>query len=115
MPSNVRSVTSSESQLRFSTPKPSTAITRTEGWLFCCNSQPESKIKNVIIKTLNGDTTTHLIRPYPTLTVCDVTSDNLLWRLPMTDNFFAIAQVAHTVTLWLLVLLSVLSLAFILE
>ena len=33
----------------------------------------------------------------------------------MTDNFFAIAQVAHTVTLWLLVLLSVLSLAFILE
>jgi biopolymer transport protein TolQ len=33
----------------------------------------------------------------------------------MTDNFFAIAQVAHTVTLWLLILLSVLSLAFILE
>jgi len=33
----------------------------------------------------------------------------------MTDNFFAIALVAHEVTLWLLVLLSVLSLAFILE
>ncbi len=33
----------------------------------------------------------------------------------MTDNFFAAAQVAHTVTLWLLVFLSVLSLAFILE
>lgn len=33
----------------------------------------------------------------------------------MTDNFFAIAQVAHTVTLWLLIILSVLSLAFILE
>jgi biopolymer transport protein ExbB len=33
----------------------------------------------------------------------------------MTDNFFAIAQVAHVVTLWLLILLSVLSLAFILE
>jgi biopolymer transport protein ExbB len=33
----------------------------------------------------------------------------------MTDNFFAIAQVAHEVTLWLLILLSVLSLAFILE
>lgn len=33
----------------------------------------------------------------------------------MTDNFFAIAQVAHTVTLGLLILLSVLSLAFILE
>lgn len=33
----------------------------------------------------------------------------------MTDNFFAIALVAHEVTLWGLVLLSVLSLAFILE
>ena len=33
----------------------------------------------------------------------------------MTDNFFAIAQVAHEVTLWLLITLSVLSLAFILE
>lgn len=33
----------------------------------------------------------------------------------MTDNFFAIAQVSHVVTLWLLVVLSVLSLAFILE
>ena len=33
----------------------------------------------------------------------------------MTDNFFAIAMVAHEVTLWLLVMLSVLSLAFILE
>lgn len=33
----------------------------------------------------------------------------------MTDNFFAMALVAHEVTLWLLVLLSVLSLAFILE
>jgi biopolymer transport protein ExbB len=33
----------------------------------------------------------------------------------MTDNFFAIAQVAHVVTLWLLIFLSVLSLAFILE
>lgn len=33
----------------------------------------------------------------------------------MTDNFFAMAQVAHTVTLWLLILLSILSLAFILE
>lgn len=33
----------------------------------------------------------------------------------MTDNFFAIAQVAHEVTLWVLVLLSVLSIAFILE
>jgi biopolymer transport protein TolQ len=33
----------------------------------------------------------------------------------MTDNFFAAAMVAHTVTLWLLVSLSILSLAFILE
>lgn len=33
----------------------------------------------------------------------------------MNDNFFAIAQVAHTVTLGLLIALSVLSLAFILE
>lgn len=33
----------------------------------------------------------------------------------MTDKFFAIAQVSHEVTLWLLVILSVLSLAFILE
>lgn len=33
----------------------------------------------------------------------------------MTDKFFAIAQVAHEVTLWLLITLSVLSLAFILE
>ena len=33
----------------------------------------------------------------------------------MTDKFFAIAQVAHEVTLWLLIVLSVLSLAFILE
>lgn len=33
----------------------------------------------------------------------------------MTDNFFAMAQVAHTVTLWLLIFLSVMSLAFILE
>lgn len=33
----------------------------------------------------------------------------------MNDKFFAIAQVAHNVTLWLLVILSVLSLAFILE
>ena len=33
----------------------------------------------------------------------------------MTDNMFAMAQMAHTVTLYLLVLLSVLSLAFILE
>ena len=33
----------------------------------------------------------------------------------MTDKFFAIAQVAHEVTLWLLIALSVLSLDFILE
>lgn len=33
----------------------------------------------------------------------------------MSDKFFAIAQVAHQVTLYLLILLSVLSLAFILE
>ena len=33
----------------------------------------------------------------------------------MTDNFFAIAQVAHEVTLWSLILLSILSVAFILE
>lgn len=33
----------------------------------------------------------------------------------MTENFFAIAQVAHEVTLWLLIALSILSLAFILE
>ncbi len=33
----------------------------------------------------------------------------------MTENFFAIAQVGHEVTLWLLIVLSVLSLAFILE
>ncbi len=33
----------------------------------------------------------------------------------MTDNFYGIALIAHEVTLWLLVLLSVLSLAFILE
>lgn len=33
----------------------------------------------------------------------------------MTENFFAIAMVGHEVTLWLLVLLSILSIAFILE
>lgn len=33
----------------------------------------------------------------------------------MIDNFFAVAMVAHEVTLWLLIMLSVLSLAFILE
>lgn len=33
----------------------------------------------------------------------------------MTENFFAIAQVGHEVTLWLLVALSILSIAFILE
>ena len=33
----------------------------------------------------------------------------------MTDKFFAIAQISHEVTLWLLILLSVLSIAFILE
>ncbi len=33
----------------------------------------------------------------------------------MTENFFAIAQVAHNITLWLLILLSILSVAFILE
>jgi biopolymer transport protein ExbB len=33
----------------------------------------------------------------------------------MTDKFFAIAQIAHEVTLWLLIVLSVLSVAFILE
>lgn len=33
----------------------------------------------------------------------------------MTENFFAIAQVAHEVTLWTLIVLSILSLAFILE
>lgn len=33
----------------------------------------------------------------------------------MTENFFAIAQVGHTVTLWLLVFLSIISIAFILE
>lgn len=33
----------------------------------------------------------------------------------MTENFFAIAQVAHEVTLWLLIALSILSIAFILE
>lgn len=33
----------------------------------------------------------------------------------MSDKFFAISQIAHEVTLWLLVVLSVLSLAFILE
>jgi biopolymer transport protein ExbB len=33
----------------------------------------------------------------------------------MTQHFFAIAQVAHEVTLWLLVILSILSIAFILE
>ncbi len=33
----------------------------------------------------------------------------------MTDKFFAIAQIAHEVTLWVLVALSILSLAFILE
>jgi biopolymer transport protein TolQ len=33
----------------------------------------------------------------------------------MTENFFAIAQVAHEVTLWLLIVLSILSIAFILE
>ncbi len=33
----------------------------------------------------------------------------------MTDNFFAIAQVAHEVTLWVLIILSILSIAFILE
>lgn len=33
----------------------------------------------------------------------------------MTENFFSIAQAGHDVTLWLLVLLSILSIAFILE
>jgi biopolymer transport protein ExbB len=33
----------------------------------------------------------------------------------MTENFFAIAQVGHDITLWLLVILSILSIAFILE
>jgi len=33
----------------------------------------------------------------------------------MIENFFAIAMVAHEVTLWLLILLSILSVAFILE
>jgi biopolymer transport protein ExbB len=33
----------------------------------------------------------------------------------MTENFFAIAMVGHEVTLWLLVILSILSIAFILE
>jgi biopolymer transport protein TolQ len=33
----------------------------------------------------------------------------------MTENFFAIAQVAHEVTLWTLIILSILSIAFILE
>jgi biopolymer transport protein ExbB len=33
----------------------------------------------------------------------------------MTENFFAIAQVGHEVTLWILVILSILSIAFILE
>ena len=33
----------------------------------------------------------------------------------MTEKFFAIAEVAHEVTLWLLILLSILSIAFILE
>ena len=33
----------------------------------------------------------------------------------MTENFFAIAEVAHEVTLWLLIILSILSIAFILE
>jgi biopolymer transport protein ExbB len=33
----------------------------------------------------------------------------------MTENFFAIAQVVHEVTLWVLILLSILSIAFILE
>ena len=33
----------------------------------------------------------------------------------MTDNFFAIAQVTHEITLWVLILLSILSIAFILE
>lgn len=33
----------------------------------------------------------------------------------MIENFFAIAMVAHEVTLWLLILLSILSIAFILE
>lgn len=33
----------------------------------------------------------------------------------MTENFFAIAMIAHEVTLWILILLSILSVAFILE
>lgn len=33
----------------------------------------------------------------------------------MTENFFAIAQIGHEVTLWLLIALSILSIAFILE
>lgn len=33
----------------------------------------------------------------------------------MIENFFAIAMVAHEITLWLLILLSILSIAFILE
>lgn len=33
----------------------------------------------------------------------------------LTQNFFAIAQVAHDVTLWVLILMSILSIAFILE
>ncbi|HMN67273.1 MAG TPA: MotA/TolQ/ExbB proton channel family protein, partial [Bdellovibrionales bacterium] len=33
----------------------------------------------------------------------------------MTENFFAIAQITHEITLWILIVLSVLSIAFILE
>ena len=35
--------------------------------------------------------------------------------MKITENFFAIAQVAHEATLWILILLSVMSVAFILE
>ena len=33
----------------------------------------------------------------------------------LTDKFFAIAEIGHETTLWLLILLSILSVAFILE
>lgn len=33
----------------------------------------------------------------------------------MTENFFAIAQITHEITLWVLIVLSILSIAFILE
>src|SRR4051812_42923206 len=49
------------------------------------------------------------------LTVSRGSRDTNPWEANMTEKFFAIALVGHEITLWVLIGLSVLSLAFILE